>query len=158
MRFSLITSSHKKKPLELLMLRAQLIGQVHGSLPDYSLLPRRFSLITSSHKKKPLELLMLRAQLIGQVHGSLPDHSLLPKHYILDVVNDHTLCDHCHCGLRIQRTLVRYPVGILLGEPILRHHIKKCQVCGREYQYEQLNDLVPPHGNYAYDIMIENSA
>ena len=98
---------------------------------------------------------MLRAQLIGQVHGSLPDYSLLPKHYVLDVVNDHTLCDHCHCGLRIQRTLVRYPVGILLGEPILRHHIKKCPVCGREYQYEQLNDLVPPHGNYAYDIMIE---
>ena len=98
---------------------------------------------------------MLRAQLIGQVHGSLPNYCLLPKHYVLDVVNDHTLCDHCHCGLRIQRTLIRYPVGILLGEPILRHHIKKCPVCGREYPYEQLNDLVPPHGNYVYDIMIE---
>lgn len=98
---------------------------------------------------------MLRARLIGQVHGSLPNYCLLPKHYVLDVVNEHTLCDHCHCGLRIQRTLLRYPVGILLGEPILRHHIKKCPVCGREYHYEQLNDLVPPHGNYVYDIMIE---
>jgi len=98
---------------------------------------------------------MLRAQLIGQVHGSLPNYCLLPKHYVLDVVNDHTLCDHCHCGLRIQRTLIRYPVGILLGEPILRHHIKKCLVCGQEYPYEQLNDLVPPHGNYVYDIMIK---
>ncbi len=116
---------------------------------------KRFSLITSSQKKKPLELLRLRAQLIGQVHGPLPNYCLLAKHYVLDVVSDHTLCDHCHCGLRIQRSVFRYPVGILLGEPILRHHIKKRPVCGQEYPYEQLNDLLPPHGNYVYDIMIE---
>jgi len=55
----------------------------------------------------------------------------------------------------MQRTSIRYPLGILLGEPLLRHHIKKCPVCGQEYPYEQLNDFVPPHSNYAYDIIIE---
>ena len=85
----------------------------------------------------------------------MPGYCLLPKHYVLDVVTDHTLCDQCHCGLRIQRTSIRYPLGILLGEPLLRHHIKKCPVCGQEYPYEQLNGFVPPHSNYAYDIIIE---
>ena len=56
--------------------------------------------------------------------------------------------------LRIQRTVLRYPRGILLGEPIVKHQIKKCPRCRREYPFEQLHQLIPPHGNYAYDIII----
>ena len=56
--------------------------------------------------------------------------------------------------LRIQRTVLRYPHGILLGEPIVKHQIKKCPRCKREYPFEQLHLLIPPHGNYAYDIII----
>jgi hypothetical protein len=48
---------------------------------------------------------------------------------------------------------LRYPRGILLGEPILKHRIKKCPRCKREYPFEQLHQLIPPHGNYAYDII-----
>ncbi len=55
--------------------------------------------------------------------------------------------------LHIQRTVLRYPRGILLGEPILKHRIKKCPRCKREYPFEQLHQLIPPHGNYAYDII-----
>lgn len=55
--------------------------------------------------------------------------------------------------LRIQRTVLRYPRGILLGEPIVKHQIKKCLRCNREYPFEQLHQLIPPHGNYAYDII-----
>lgn len=57
--------------------------------------------------------------------------------------------------LRSQRIVTRYPVGILLGRPFLRHHIKKCPACRQEYPYEEINALVPRHGNYAYDIIIE---
>ena len=46
-------------------------------------------------------------------------------------------------------------MGILLGQPLLKHYIKKCPVCKREYPYEELYALVPPHGNYCYDIIIE---
>ena len=56
--------------------------------------------------------------------------------------------------MRIQRTVLRYPRGILLGEPIVKHQIKKCPLCKREYPFEQLHQLIPPHGNYAYDIII----
>jgi hypothetical protein len=56
--------------------------------------------------------------------------------------------------LHIQRTVLRYPRGILLGEPIVKHQIKKCPRCKREYPFEQLHQLIPPHGNYAYDIII----
>jgi len=74
----------------------------------------------------------------------------------LDVTTSREVCDHCdNSRLRSQRIARRYPVGILLGRPVLRHHIKKCPVCSREYPYEHLNVLVPPHGNYVYDIIIE---
>lgn len=98
----------------------------------------------------------IRADLISQIHGSAPDYCFLPEHYILDVT---TVRDGCKCcdnrRLRNQRIVRRYPVGILLGRPMLRHHIKKCPVCGKEYPCEQLNSLVPPHCNYTYDIIIE---
>ena len=96
----------------------------------------------------------LRADLIREVHGALPGYCFLPEHYKLDVTTSHDVCDHCDNRLHNQRIARRYPVGILLGRPELRHHIKKCPVCRREYPYEHLHALVPPHGNYAYDIMI----
>jgi len=103
-----------------------------------------------------MEILSLRANLISQVHLPLPDYCCLPEHYILDVTTSRKVCDHCdNIKLRSQRIVNRYPVGILLGHPVLRHHIKKCSVCKREYPYEKLNSLVPRHGNYAYDIIVE---
>jgi hypothetical protein len=36
----------------------------------------------------------------------------------------------------------------------VKHQIKKCPRCKREYPFEQLHQLIPPHGNYAYDIII----
>jgi hypothetical protein len=101
-------------------------------------------------------MLRLRANLILQVHSPLPDYCCLPQHYVLDVTTGEQLCDDCdHRKLRSQRTVKRYPVGILLGTPVLRHHIKKCAVCKREYPYEKINDLVPRHSNYSYDIIVE---
>jgi hypothetical protein len=101
-------------------------------------------------------MLRLRADLIRQVHSPLPDYCCLPQHYVLDVTTGDYLCDDCdHSKLRSQRIVKRYPVGILLGRCVLRHHIKKCPVCKREYRYEKINALVPRHGNYAYDIIVE---
>jgi hypothetical protein len=101
-------------------------------------------------------MLRLRADLIRQVHSPLPDYCCLPQHYVLDVTTDLTLCDDCdNSKLRSQRIVKRYPVGISLGHPVLRHHIKKCPVCKTEYRYEKINALVPRHSNYAYDIIVE---
>jgi hypothetical protein len=101
-------------------------------------------------------MLRLRVKLIRQVHSPLPDYCCLPQHYVLDVTTALTLCDDCaNSNLRIQRIVERYPVGILLGHPVLCHHIKKCPVCKKEYAYEKINALVPRHSNYAYDIIVE---
>ena len=78
----------------------------------------------------------LRADLIREVHGALPGYCFLPERYKLDVTTSHDVCDHCDNRLHNQRIARRYPVGILLGRPELRHHIKKCPVCRREYPYE----------------------
>ena len=71
--------------------------------------------------------------------------------------SDQQTCSHPNCQnqkLHIQRTVSRYPTGILLGQPIIKHRIKKCPLCKREYHFEQLPYLIPPGGNYAYDIII----
>jgi len=100
-------------------------------------------------------MLKLRADLIGQVHSPLPDYCCLPQNYVLNV-SGNQLCDHCdNRKLRSQRTVKRYPVGILLGQPVLKHQIRKCPDCKREYRYEKIDALVPPHSNYAYDIIVE---
>ena len=94
--------------------------------------------------------------MISQIHPPLPDYCCLPEHYILDVTTSRKVCDHCdNIKLRSQRIVNRYPVGVFLGNPMLRHHIKKCPVCKREYPYEEINDIVPRHSNYVYDIIVE---
>ena len=65
------------------------------------------------------------------------------------------ISDCCHSKLRIQRTSKRYPVGILLGMPVLHHHIKQCLNCGKYYPFDKVNEFLPPHSNYGYDIIIE---
>ena len=100
-------------------------------------------------------MLRLRADLIRQAHTPLPGYCCLPQDYVLNV-SGNQLCDHCaNRKLRIQRTIKRYPIGAILGRPFLRHHVKKCPAYGQEYPYEKINTLVPRHGNYTYDIIIE---
>ncbi len=86
----------------------------------------------------------------------LPDYCFPPDRYILDVAANRTDCDGCgNNRLHSVRTTERRPVGIMLGRPLLRHHIKKCPACGREYGYEHMDQLVPPCANYAYDVIAE---
>ena len=96
----------------------------------------------------------MRANLIGPFQ-ELPDHCLLPEHYKLDLMIPDGISDCCHSKLRIQRTSKRYPVSILLGMPVLHHHIKQCLNCGKYYPCDKINELMPPHSNYGYDIIIE---
>lgn len=85
--------------------------------------------------------------------GVLPDYCLLPKGYALDVVTSRNLCE-CGETLRKQWLETRRPRGILLGEPLLTHHIKQCPECRRVYGCERLGELIPPHGNYAFDLIV----
>ena len=76
-------------------------------------------------------------------------------HYPLDVVSERTVCDTCQVPLRRQRTSTHYPIGILLGRPHVHLVQKKCPVCRQTYNPEEYPDLVPPHGNYAFDLIVE---
>ena len=79
----------------------------------------------------------------------------LPTHYPLEVVSEQTVCDHCQIPLRRQRTSTHHPIGILLGQPHVRSVQKQCPVCHRIYKAEQYPQLVPPHGNHAFDLIVE---
>jgi hypothetical protein len=73
----------------------------------------------------------------------------------LDVFSEREFCEECFNGLRKYRTVTQSPVGIMLGEPIVRHHIKQCSLCGRTYRCDELDKLKPLYGNYLFDIMAE---
>jgi len=79
----------------------------------------------------------------------------LPMHYSLEVASEQTVCDLCQVPLRRQRTSTHYPIGVLLGQPRVRSVEKQCPVCRRIYKAEEYPQLVPPHGNYAFDLMVE---
>ena len=74
------------------------------------------------------------------------------------MVSERTACEDCGAPLRVQWTSTRRPLGILLGEPRLRHRIKGCPRCGRVYRSEDIDLLVPPAANYAYDVIAEVGA
>jgi len=107
-----------------------------------------------SWKKKALELLTLRVELMRQIPGTLSDYCQLPEGYVLDAATSQSICE-CKTKLRRQRLEIQSPHGILLGEPHVHHHIKQCPNCRRVYRCERLGKLVPPHGNYAFDLIVE---
>lgn len=104
--------------------------------------------------KKKLDLLMLRSELIQRCKGNLPAYCLLPDNYLLDVETDKTVCV---CGGKLRRRWLKisHPVGILLGRPCFRHHIKQCACCGNVFRYENLRSVKPPNRMFAYDIIVE---
>ena len=87
------------------------------------------------------------------MQGALPDYCLLPHGYTLNVATSRSECE-CGGKLRKQWLETRRPRGILLGEPLLMHHIKQCPDCRRVYRCERLGELIPPHGNYAFDLIV----
>ena len=95
----------------------------------------------------------MRAELVRQTQGLLPDYCSLPQGYVLDVATSRSLCE-CGGKLREQWLETRRPHGILLGEPLLVHHIKQCPDCRRVYRCERLGEIVPAYGNYTFDLIV----
>jgi hypothetical protein len=79
----------------------------------------------------------------------------LSSHYLLEVASWRTVCDTCQVPLRCQRTSTHYPIGLSLGQPRVRSVQKQCPVCRRIYRAEAYPELVPPHGNHAFDLIVE---
>jgi hypothetical protein len=65
------------------------------------------------------------------------------------------VCDTCQVSLLRRRTSTHYPIGILLGQPRVRLVEKQCPGCHRIYRPEAYPELVPPYGNYAFDLIVQ---
>jgi hypothetical protein len=78
----------------------------------------------------------------------------LPKHYRLEVASKQTVCEACGGPLNRQRSSTRYPLGVVLGQPQVRYIEKKCICCGKVHHPETYHQLVPPQGNYAFDLIV----
>jgi hypothetical protein len=97
----------------------------------------------------------MRDQMVRSAAVSLTPPTRLPRHYLLEMASGRTVCEACQVPLRRQRTSISYPVGLLLGEPRVRSIQKQCPVCRRIYRSEEYSELVPAHGNYAFDLIVE---
>ena len=96
----------------------------------------------------------VRAQLLRTWSGPLPDVGRLPADYLLEVASEHTVCEVCRGRLRRQRSSIRHPLGVVLGGPQVRYVEKQCVRCGKVYRPETYHQLVPPQGNYAFDLIV----
>jgi len=99
--------------------------------------------------------LKVRGQLLRSAAVPLSAATRLPSHYALEVTSWQTVCEDCQVPLRRQRTSTHYPVGLLLGQPRVRSVQKQCPVCRRIYRAEGYPELVPPHGNHAFDLIVD---
>ena len=98
----------------------------------------------------------LRAQLlVRQFGGRLPTACQLPEGYVLEFVSPDETCPHCCHALRRVRTSRHQPVGLMLGRPRVRRVQKACVHCGWTDSLDGYQQLVPPGGNYAFDLMVE---
>ena len=79
----------------------------------------------------------------------------LPYHYDLEVAGCSIVCDTCRVSLLRQRTSTHYPIGILLGQPRVRLVEKQCPGCRQIYRPEAYPELVPPYGNYGFDLIVQ---
>lgn len=89
------------------------------------------------------------------VPGPWPAYCQLPIGYALDVTSDHDRCAHCGGQLRRIRTSRHSPVGIMLDRPCLRLIHQRCVRCSKLDSFDLYHQLVPPHGSYAFDLMVE---
>lgn len=92
---------------------------------------------------------------MGRISGTLPEVCQLPKHYALDISSDHDSCVHCGGPLRRVRTSRHIAVGLMLGRPSIRLIHRQCVQCGQRDSMDTFHRLVPSHGNYAFDLMVE---
>jgi hypothetical protein len=99
--------------------------------------------------------LKVRGQLLESATVPLSAPTWLPVHYPLEVASWRTDCEDCQARLRRQRTSTHYPVGLWLGQPRVHLVEKQCPVCHRTFPAEQYPELVPPHGNHAFDLIVE---
>lgn len=97
----------------------------------------------------------VRGQLLRTWSGPLPEAGQLPVDYLLEVASQHAVCEICGGRLRRQRSSTRYPLGAMLGQPRVRYVEKKCARCGKVHRPESYHQLVPPQGNYAFDLIVE---
>ena len=99
--------------------------------------------------------MILRAQLIRQLDGPLPAGGCLPEGYRWELASDREVCVDCGGRLRRRRTSMHQPVGLMLGRPRVRCVQKECVRCGKADPFDAYRQVVPPHGNYAFDLMVE---
>lgn len=97
----------------------------------------------------------LRARLVCQFGGRLPAACQLPEGYLLEIVRPEKTCPRCGRGLHRIRTSTYQPVGLMLGRPHVRCVQKGCPGCGWTEPPGDYRQLVPPGGNYAFDIIAE---
>lgn len=92
--------------------------------------------------------------MLNKLPRPLPRACLLPHRYHLELVGPRRNCQYCNGPLRRVRTSTHFPVGLILGQPQVKLIHRKCDGCGKPDPLDEYQQLVPPYGNYAYDLIV----
>jgi hypothetical protein len=92
--------------------------------------------------------------MLNKLPRPLPRACLLPHRYHLELVGQRRGCQYCNGPLKRVRTSTHFPVGFILGQPQVKLIHRKCDSCGKPDPLDEYQQLVPPHGNYAYDLIV----
>lgn len=92
--------------------------------------------------------------MLNKLPRPLPRACRLPHRYHLELVGPGRNCQFCNGPLRRVRTSTHFPVGLILGQPQVKLIHRKCDSCGKPDPLDEYQQLVPPHGNYAYDLIV----
>ena len=65
-----------------------------------------------------------------------------------------TQCSDCGSNLKVWKTRIRTVSTLHVGRFRAREVFMICKRCGRTYRSEELCALVPPGGNFGYDVMV----
>jgi len=99
--------------------------------------------------------LKLRFELLGRTAGAPAAGCQLPDGYDWQVTSGRSHCSACGGRLRRVRSSRHCPVGLMIGRPRVRVIHQQCTVCGAADPLEVYHQIVPPAGNYAYDLIVE---
>ncbi len=86
--------------------------------------------------------------------GSVCVTQLFPKPPTLQFRSSLTHCPDCGAELKVQKTKTRTVSTLHVGRFYAREVVLICKQCAHTYRCNQLHELVPPGGNFGYDVMV----
>ncbi|MFH0898884.1 MAG: transposase [bacterium] len=98
--------------------------------------------------------MMALKECLGKLTQSISPRALFPTVPTIRVEADINECLHCHNKLKVKKTDQRMVSRLEIGTFHAHITVLHCEHCGLDYVSDSLDNLVPNHCNYGYDVLV----